>query len=81
MRAIDVNKTLIDGYLQLLGNLSTNNKLDLIAKLSLSVKTEKTNKKQLFQQSFGAWESKKTADEMIATIKDSRKFNRKIATL
>jgi hypothetical protein len=30
MKAIDINTTLIEGYLQLLDNLSPNNKLDLI---------------------------------------------------
>ena len=31
MKSIDINTTLIDGYLQLLNNLSANNKLDLIS--------------------------------------------------
>ena len=58
MKTIDINTTLIEGYLQLLDNLSPNNKLDLISKLTLSVKTDITAKKKSFFKAFGAWESK-----------------------
>jgi len=81
MKAIDTNKTLIDGYLQLLENLSPSNKLDLIAKLTASVKTDVTDNKTSFYKAFGAWESKKTADEIIKEIHDSRTFNRQIEQL
>ena len=56
MKTIDINKTLIEGYLQLLNNLSPSNKLDLISKLTLSVKTDITDRKKSFYKSFGAWE-------------------------
>ena len=78
MKAIDINTTLIDGYLRLLGNLSTANKLDLISKLTLSVKTETTESKKSFYKSFGAWESKKSAEEIINEIHNSRTLNRQI---
>jgi hypothetical protein len=77
MKAIDINTTLIEGYLRLLDNLSPSNKLDLISKLTISVKTDITDKKK-FYKAFGAWESKKTADEIINDIRSSRTFNRKI---
>ena len=77
MKAIDINTTLIDGYLQLLSNLSPSNKLDLISKLTLSVKTDITSRKKSFYKAFGAWESKQTADQIIKDIRDSRTFNRK----
>jgi hypothetical protein len=48
MKAIDINTTLIDGYLRLLENLSPGNKLDLISKLTLSVKTDFTDRKNIF---------------------------------
>jgi len=76
MKTIDINNTLIEGYLQLLHNLSPNNKLDLISKLTLSVKTDITDKKNSFYKAFGAWESKQSADEIIAEIRNSRTFNR-----
>lgn len=78
MKAIDINTTLIEGYLRLLDNLSTNNKLDLISKLTLSVKTDITDKKKSFYKAFGAWDSEQTADEIISDIRNSRTFNRQI---
>jgi len=81
MKTIDINNTLIEGYLQLLDNLSPNNKLDLISKLTLSVKTDITDKKKSFYKAFGAWESKKTADEIISDIRNSRTFNRQTEEL
>ena len=78
MKAIDINTTLIEGYLRLLSNLSPNNKLDLISKLTLSVKTDITGRKKSFFKAFGAWESKQSADEIINDIRNSRSFNRQI---
>jgi len=78
MKAIDINTTLIEGYLRLLGNLSPNNKLDLISKLTLSIKTDITDRKKSFFKAFGAWESKQSADEIINDIRNSRSFNRQI---
>ncbi len=78
MKAIDINTALIEGYLKLLENLSPSSKLDLISKLTLSVKAETTDKKKSFYKAFGAWESKLTADEIIDDIRNSRTFNRKI---
>lgn len=78
MKAIDINTTLIDGYLQMLDNLSPSNKLDLISKLTQSVKTDITDRKKTFYEAFGAWESKKTAEEIIEEIRESRTFNRQI---
>lgn len=77
MKAVDVNTTLIEGYLQLLENLSPGNKLDLISKLTLSVKTDVTDKKKKsFEKSFGAFESTKSAEEIIAELNSSRMFDR-----
>ena len=78
MKAIDVNTTLVDGYLRLLDNLSPTNKLDLISKLTLSVKTDISDKKKSFYKAFGAWESKQSADQIISDIHSSRTFNRQI---
>ena len=81
MKAININTSLIDGYLKLLSNLSTTNKLDLISKLSLSVKTDVADHKKKFQKAFGAWKSKKSAEQIIQEIRDSRSFNRKFEIL
>lgn len=78
MKAIDINTTLIDGYLRLLNNLSSDSKLELISKLTLSIKIDFTDKKKSFYKAFGAWESKQSADEIISDIRNSRIFNRQI---
>jgi hypothetical protein len=77
MKALDLNSILIDGYVRLLENLSPNSKLDLISKLTQSVKTDIAVKKSSFKKSFGAFESKKSADDLITEIRNSRSFNRK----
>ena len=81
MKAIDINPTLIEGYLQMLDTLSLINKLDLISKLTLSVKTDITDRKKSFYKAFGAWESKQSAEEIIKDIRNSRTFNRQIEQL
>ncbi len=81
MKTIDIDNTLIDGYLELLDNLSPSNKLDLISKLTESVKTDITNKRRAFDDSFGAWESSETAEELITMIRESRTFKRDIEKL
>jgi hypothetical protein len=78
VKAVDINTTLIDGYLRLLENLSPSNKLDLISKLTMSVKTDITDRKKSFKKSFGAFESSKSAEEINKEIRSSRKFNRQI---
>jgi hypothetical protein len=76
MSTAEINTTIVDGYVGLLDNLSTSNKLDLIAKLTASVKTDLTNKKSSFKKAFGAFESKKSAEEIIDEIRSSRVFTR-----
>ena len=78
MRNVEINTTIVDGYVGLLDNLSTSNKLDLISKLTDSVKTDLSNKKSSFKKAFGAFDSKKTAEEIIDEIRNSRVSTRLI---
>ena len=78
METEDIDTTIIDGYLRLLDNLSPGNKLDLISRLTSSVKSDITNKKSSFKNAFGAFESEKSADEIISQIRSSRTFTRQI---
>jgi hypothetical protein len=78
MRTAEINTTIVDGYVGLLDNLSTNNKLDLISKLTASVKSDLTDKKSSFKKSFGAFDSKKSAEEIIEEIRYSRVSTRQI---
>lgn len=81
MKAIDINKQLVNSYLELLKNLSPGNKLDLIAKLTKSVQADIKVKKKGFEQAFGAWEGNEDPEDLINTIRESRTFNRNIEEL
>ena len=78
MKTAEINTTIVDGYVGLLGNLSPGNKLDLISKLTASVKTDLINKKSSFKKAFGAFDSKKSAEEIIDEIRSSRVSTRQI---
>ena len=78
MNTAKINSTLIEGYIALLGNLSPDNKLDLISKLTASVKTDLTKKRSSFKKAFGAFDSKKSAEEIITEIRNSRVSTRQI---
>jgi hypothetical protein len=82
MKAENLKFNLIDSYLGLLENLSPDNKLELISKLSDSLKsskkpTEKNSDKSLDDLS-GALIFDKSSDELIRELKENRNFNRKI---
>jgi hypothetical protein len=81
MKAIDINNRLVDTYLELLKNLDPNVKLDLINKLSISVKSDLNRKKSSFDKSFGAWDKEEDAEKIINEIRGSRNFNRIIESL
>lgn len=81
MKTIDINTSLIEGYLRLLNNLSPKTKLELVSKLTLSAKSDDSDKKEAFYKSFGAWESEQSAEEIIKQIHKSRIFNRQTEKL
>ncbi|KGO92656.1 hypothetical protein [Flavobacterium subsaxonicum] len=72
MKSAEINTSIIDGYVGLLDNLSASNKLDLISKLTKSIKTDLTKEKTLFSKSFGAFKSDNSAEEIIEDIRSSR---------
>ena len=81
MKTIDVNTSLIDNYFGLLKNLSPEVKLDLIERLSKTLKIDFSSEKKVLKASFGAWKSEKTADEIIQDLRKSRSVNRQIESL
>lgn len=78
MKKADINTKLIDSYISLLKNMSAQNKLDLISKLTNTVKTDLEQEKTDFYEAFGGWDKNESADDLIETIKGSRTFNRTI---
>lgn len=81
MDSAKINTNLVDNYLGLLKNLSPDNKLELISRLSNSMKTAKNIESDSLKSLYGAYHSKKNADEIIDDLKQSRTFNRNRAVL
>jgi len=77
MSAADINTNIVDSYYTLLRNLSPNNKLELIARLSKSMKTPKKAKDNSWKSLFGALVVDQSADEFVEELKKDRKFSRK----
>ncbi len=71
------DKHIVETYSGLFEGLSSLSKIELIESLSKSLKIEKTTTDTKFYKSFGAFSSKKSAEEIIADIKSSRKFRNK----
>ncbi len=82
MKAENLKFNLIDSYLGLLENLSPDNKLELISKLSDSLRSSKKPTKNRSDKSLddlsGAFIFDKSSDDLINELKNSRNFNRKI---
>jgi hypothetical protein len=81
MKSANLHNKLIEGYFEILKHLDSNDKLDLIAKLSQSIKTDQKAPKSEFKKAFGAWDKKDSAEDLINTIKKSRSINRNIEEL
>jgi hypothetical protein len=77
MEAADFKFNLIDSYLELLKSLSPDSKLELISRLSESLKNSKKPSDKSLSDLYGAFISKKSADEIITDLKNNRNFNRK----
>ena len=71
------NKNIVDTYARLFEGLDAFTKLELIERLSKSLKKEKHSKEKAFFKSFGAFSSDKSAEEIVTEIKASRKFREK----
>ncbi|NLO69464.1 MAG: hypothetical protein GX102_00630 [Porphyromonadaceae bacterium] len=78
MKTGDTNINLVNSYYMLLKNLSPNIKLELIARLSESLKTTSKAKKEVSLSSlYGSWVSEESADELVDELRKARNFNRK----
>ena len=74
------NKHLIDAYVSLFEGLSATSKLELIENLAQSLQRDKSDQEARFYQSFGAFGSDKTAEEIAADIRARRQFCQKDIT-
>ncbi len=81
MKTADIDTSLIDSYFTLLKNLSADSKLELISRLSRSMKKHKKSKTDSWKSLFGAFELEQSADEFVAELKNDRTFTRKTIDL
>lgn len=75
------NLSVTDMYMSMLSSLSDDEKLDLITKLSESMRKKRTNPKrtkELFSQFNEDWGGDKTPDEIAEDLRNSRVFTREI---
>ncbi len=78
MNTAETNFFLIEGYLKLLSTLDLDTRLELISKLTQTVKNDLGDRKNNFFRSFGAWQSDETADEIIKDLRTSRSVSRQL---
>lgn len=69
MTTLSQNTSLADYYFGFLKNLNPNSKLDLISKLSQSLKENVTTSETSLQALFGAYQSEDTAEQIIESFK------------
>ncbi|HEX3934927.1 MAG TPA: hypothetical protein VHW43_09640 [Puia sp.] len=79
--AATIYTNILDNYMAFLETLSPGAKLDIISKLTQSLKMEIKPKENLFNRAFGAWEGSESAEEIAKSIRDSRNFTRQIEGL
>lgn len=72
-----IERHIIESYSEIFEGLSRLGKLELIEKLKKSLKREKNSEDEAFFKTFGAFESDKSAEELITKIKESRTFRHK----
>ncbi|WP_192823292.1 hypothetical protein [Rufibacter sp. LB8] len=75
------NLHILESYLGLLNNLSPDSKLELISRLSQTLKSQKKSKEKSLIELFGAFQSDKSAETIIEEIQQSRTFTRQIEGL
>lgn len=69
------NAIFIDNYFGLLSGLDRESKIQLMAKLSNSIAKESSNKEDVVDKFFGAFETEKSAEQMIEEIRNSRRWS------
>jgi len=68
---------IVETYSGLFESLSSVIKLELLERLAKSIKKGKKSKEKDFFNSFGAFASDKTAEEIAGEIRESRAFKKK----
>lgn len=75
------NFSLADYYFELLRNLNADSKIELISKLTQSLKKSENDQETSLESLYGAYKSDETAEDIISQIRSSRTFNRNTESL
>lgn len=67
-------RNIIETYTMMFNGLSSLSKIELIERLTKSLKKDERKNEDSFYKSFGAFSTEKTADEIVMEIKQNRKF-------
>jgi len=70
-----------DNYFGMIRNLSTDVKLELISRISDSLRESSRQEDDSWKNLFGAYHSKQSAEEIIGDLRNSRFTNRQIEDL
>ena len=65
-----INNHILNTYMAFLETLSPGAKLDIISRLTQSLKSDVKSKENLFESSFGAWAGNESAEEIAKGIKN-----------
>jgi len=75
------NTAYLDNYYNLFHLLNREDKIKIMARLSLSIVENHDKETNAVEHFFGAFQSDDTAEEIIANIRESRNFNRVVESL
>ena len=75
------DSSILNSYWGLIKSLHTSWKLDLIDRLTQSIRQNLQQESNTMKAAFGAWESEQSAEEIIQELRDSRSTNRQIEGL
>ena len=78
---MEASNLIADNYFGMIKNLSTDVRLELISKISDSLRNESRLKNDSWKNLFGAFISDQSAEEIIEDLRNSRFTNRKVDDL
>lgn len=78
---MEARNLITDNYFGMIKNLSPDVKLELISRISDSLREPSSQENDSWKKLFGVYDSKQTADEIIDDLKKSRFTNRQIENL
>jgi len=73
--------SILDSYWGLINSLHTKWKLDLIERLTQSIRQNMKQRPNSMKHAFGAWKSDLSAEQIIDELRNSRNTNRQIESL